>query len=73
LNVQLALSSCQKCQILESRYHVDLRVYREALGKMELCAAERFQPAQIEAEFARAAFEDARAILNNHVAAHGCG
>jgi hypothetical protein len=63
---------CEEQRILSARYHADLKVYIEAATSLDSAVGEEFQASWENAERARVAFEDARALLLKHQAEHGC-
>jgi hypothetical protein len=64
---------CPERAILESRFHADVRVYRDAIDRLDACPPKDFEVVYEAAERARLAFENARFALNRHIAEHGCG
>jgi hypothetical protein len=71
--MQPAVAPCPERKILEARYHADVRVYWDAVYRLDSCPREDFDVTYEDAERARLAFEKARAALNRHRAEHGCG
>jgi hypothetical protein len=71
--MQPTAAPCREREILESRYRADFKVYREAFHKLDSCPPGDFNVVYEGGERARVAFENARARLNSHIAAHGCG
>jgi hypothetical protein len=63
---------CEEQRILSARYHADLKVYIESATSLDAAVGDEFQAAWENAERARTAFEDARALLLKHRAEHGC-
>jgi len=74
---------CKDREILKARMRADMKVYAQAIAVLQqrsisaLNALRKdtragFQKAQRLAEHARLAYEDSRAKLNKHIAAHGC-
>jgi len=72
-NMQPAPARCPERDILEARYHADVKVYLDAAKRLASCSPGDFKQVHEDAEGARVAFENARTALNNHIAAHGCG
>jgi hypothetical protein len=71
--MQPAPARCREREILEARYHADVRVYLNAAYRLDSCSREDFDVVYEDAERAKLAFENARARLNQHIAEHGCG
>jgi hypothetical protein len=71
--MQPAPARCPEREILEARYHADVRVYLDAVYRLDSCPREDFNVVWEDAERARVAFENARAALNKHIGEHGCG
>jgi hypothetical protein len=71
--MQPAPARCPEREILEARYHADVRVYLGAAYRLDSCPRGDFDVVYEDAERARLAFENARARLNQHIAEHGCG
>jgi hypothetical protein len=71
--MQPAVAPCPERKILEARFHADVRVYCDAVYRLDSCPREDFNVVWEDAERARTAFENARAALNKHIAEHGCG
>jgi hypothetical protein len=70
--------SCKSLEVLRSRLHADIRVYMEAVQRLEAAALETgnehaFQKALRDVRVGRDAFIAARRQLNKHIAARGCG
>lgn len=64
---------CKERDILEGRHRADLRIYLDAVGRLERSLGEEFERAYRYAERARLAYEEARITLSEHIEAHGCG
>jgi hypothetical protein len=71
--MQPAPARCPEREILEARFHADLRVYCDAVNRLDSCSCEDFNVTYEAAERASLAFENACAALNKHIAEHGCG
>jgi len=77
--MQPAKAPCKSQEALESRLHADIRVYTEAIRRLEAAAARgtanehAFKKALRDVRVARDAFTEARRRLNRHIASHGCG
>jgi hypothetical protein len=71
--MQPAPARCSEREILEARYHADVRVYLDAVYRLDSCSREDFNVVWEDAKRARTAFENARSALNKHIAEHGCG
>jgi hypothetical protein len=71
--MQPAIARYREFEILESRFHADVRVYVDATKRLDAYPPEDFKVVYEAAERAREAFENARAALNKHMAEHRCG
>jgi hypothetical protein len=70
--MQPAPARCTERKILEARYHADVRVYLDAVYRLDSCSRAYFNVVWEDAGRARLAFENARAALNKHIGEHGC-
>jgi hypothetical protein len=70
--MQAAPARCRELEILQARYRADLKAYIDATARLEPCPLEDWDQALVYADRARAAFGNARAVLNIHIAGHGC-
>jgi len=64
---------CNEGKILEGRHQANLKIYLDAVGRLERSLGEEFDRAYQYAERARLAFEKSRIALDDHFAGHGCG
>ena len=64
---------CRERKILDGRHRADLKIYLDAVGRLELSVGGEFERAYAYAERARLACEQSRIALDDHIAAHGCG
>jgi hypothetical protein len=71
--MQPAAAPCREREILEARFHADVRVYCDAVNRLDRCSPKDFSQVYEDAERAREAFENARIRLNRHIAEHECG
>jgi hypothetical protein len=69
--MQSPIAACRKRKDLESRYHVDLNVYREAV--VALGPPDDFALPYAKSELARLHLERAHTALKDHIAEHQCG
>jgi len=70
--MQPAPAKCAEREILEARFHADVRVYCDAIIRLDSCGPGEFDQTYEDAVRTREAFEHARAELNRHIAEHGC-
>ena len=71
--MQPAPQLCKEREILEGRHRADLKIYLDAVGRLERSLGEEFERAYSYAERARLACEESRMALYEHITAHRCG
>jgi hypothetical protein len=69
--MQAAAKPCREREALESQYHSDLKVYREAVAGLE--SPDEFDVPFAASELARVYLERAHTALKRHIAEHRCG
>ena len=67
-----AAATCKDMEVLESRWHADIRVYSDFAARLILHAGEDFEKAYQRAKRAKEAYEGARERLNQHASQHSC-
>jgi hypothetical protein len=71
--MQPAPQFCKERKILEGRHRADLKIYLDAVGRLERSLGEEFERAYRYAERARLACEESRIALQDHITTHRCG
>jgi hypothetical protein len=67
-----AIALCRENEILESRLCADIKVYCEAVAKLESCSPDQFDQVYASSELARVFVERAHAALKDHIVEHAC-
>lgn len=70
-------TACKSREMLKDRLRADIRVYKDAVERLDSAVFEKssqaFDRAIKRAETAQRAFRRARDTYNKHVMSHGCG